>query len=379
MLATGFELLVGGPEFWRRARAEIEAAERSVLVQTLSFESDRAGRALTSALLRSPAADRRLVVDCFNECFHSDHFLLAPRSLLDRRLQREVKGTRRMTGRLRRGGVEVRSVNPTGFLWHRIADRNHKKVIAVDGQAAYVGGINFSEHNFAWHDVMLRIGSRGAIEYLAGDFEATWRGRAGPWHYGEPGLDVYNLPGPGNHLAVQPVLRRIAASRRSVWVESPYLSSPFTDAMAEARAHGARVTVVTPEVNNRSFQTAYITAQARRYGFELRARRGGMSHLKAMLLDDQVLVLGSSNFDWPSSDRLPEFVVFVSEPALLADFRARVLLPDLDQSDVLLPAGAPRDGPPTPAEREVALYRRLAKLSCGGEYGLFRPNGSSGA
>lgn len=377
---AGLELLVGGAEFWGRARPEIESARARVLVQTLSFESDHSGRALTSALLRARAPDRRLAVDAFNELFHSDRLLLKPANLRNRELRREVLGTRRMTARLERAGVRVRTVHPLGFLGHRIADRNHKKVIVVDERAAYVGGINFSAHNFAWHDQMLRIESRGAVSFLAQDFDGAWQGRAGPLHHAEPGLEIFNLPGPGNHRAVQPVLQRIASARHSIFVESPYLAAPFTDAMADARAHGAAVTVLTPAENNRSFQTAYITAVARRHGFELRLRRGGMSHLKAMLLDGRELLLGSSNFDWPSADRLPEYIAAVGEPGLLAAFRERVLEPDLAQSDVIVAAGPPCPGPLQPVERQVALIRRLAKWSCGGEYGHYlRRNGSSGS
>ena len=378
LVAAGFELLIDGPEFWARARPEIEGAAARVLVQTLSFESDRAGRALTSALLRSRAGDRRLVVDRFNDLFHSDRLLVAPWNLWDRVLWRERRGTDRMITRLVSGGVAVRRVNPLGFLLHRVADRNHKKVVVIDGRVAYVGGINFSAHNFAWHDLMLRIDSPGAVAYLAGDFAATWEGRTGPLHHAEPGLEIFNLPGRGNHAAVQPVLQRIAAARASIFVESPYLSSPFTDAMAAARAGGAAVTVLTPSVNNRGFQTGYLIAQARRHGFELRLQRGGMSHLKAMLLDERDLLLGSSNFDWPSSDRLPEFIVSVSEPGLVREFQERVLRPDLDQSDVIVAAGPPRDLPLSRAEREVRLYRRLARWSCGGEYGEYRRNGHTG-
>jgi len=380
---TGFELLVGGPEFWTRARPEIEQATDRVLVQTLSFEADRVGRALSSALLRSGAAERRLVVDSFNDVFHSDRLLFMPRNLLDPDLRRERAGTLRMTARLTRAGVRFRSVNPVGFLLHRIAERNHKKVLVMDARAAYIGGINFSAHNFAWHDLMLRLDSPAAVAYLAGDFEATWRDRQGPLVYREDGLEIFNLPGPGNHRAVQPVLERIAAARESIFVESPYLSAPFTDAMAAARAHGARVVLLTPAVNNRPFQLGYITAQAKRYGFELRLRRGGMSHLKAMLLDGRQLVLGSSNFDWPSSDLLPEYIVFVSEPDLLRSFRQRVLEPDLEQSDVIVAAGPPTPEPLHWRERQVAFYRWLAHWSCGAEYGHYlngnsRQDGDSG-
>jgi hypothetical protein len=70
---------------------------------TLSFESDQVGRALSSA--SRSRADRRLVVDSFNDVFHSDRLLLKPRNLLDRELRRELLGTRRMMERLERAGV----------------------------------------------------------------------------------------------------------------------------------------------------------------------------------------------------------------------------------------------------------------------------------
>ena len=46
----------------------------------------------------------------------------------------------------------------------------------VDDRVAYVGGMNFSEHNAAWHDMMLRITDRAAVAFLREDFLSTWEG-----------------------------------------------------------------------------------------------------------------------------------------------------------------------------------------------------------
>jgi phosphatidylserine/phosphatidylglycerophosphate/cardiolipin synthase-like enzyme len=102
-----------------------------------------------------------------------------------------------------------------------------------------------------------------------------------------------------------------------------------------------------------------------------------MSHLKGMVLDKREVVLGSSNFDWPSSDRLPEYIAFVSEPGLLASFRERILAPDLAQSDVLVRAGPARRSRTGPSARW--RYTGAWRWSCGGEYGHFQPNGHPGA
>jgi hypothetical protein len=45
-----------------------------------------------------------------------------------------------------------------------------KKLALVDGRVAYLGGINFSEHNFAWHDMMFRFEDAGLAGFLASRF-----------------------------------------------------------------------------------------------------------------------------------------------------------------------------------------------------------------
>jgi cardiolipin synthase len=72
--------------------------------------------------------------------------------------------------------------------------------------------------------------------------------------------------------------------------------------------------------------------EAARSGFDLRFLQGRMSHLKAMLIDDNWLVLGSSNFNWLSYHLQQDIVAVVTDRALIADFRARIVEADLQQS-----------------------------------------------
>jgi len=178
------ELLVGAADFWRRLKDDIAAARESAYVQTLSFEGDRTGRKLTRAMDRALASDHRLLVDSYSRLYHSDRLIPGP-AWLDRTLRREVALTERWIRRLREGGTRVRFGNPLGWSPVRLIRRSHKKVAAFDDRIVYLGGINFSDHNFAWHDMMLRVESPELASTLAEDFRASWGGRpmasTAPW------------------------------------------------------------------------------------------------------------------------------------------------------------------------------------------------------
>jgi cardiolipin synthase len=325
-----FELLVGATEFWSRLEEDLRSARRSAYLQTFTFEGDRVGAALGRALVRSPAADRRLLIDRYSLLYHSDRVILGP-AWLDRTLRREVMLTHRWVRRLRDVGVGVRFSNPLGPLPTNVVRRNHKKIAAFDGRVAYVGGINFSEHNFAWHDMMIRIESEDLARLLSDDFLSTWDGRplATDRHAGP--LRVLSLNGRRNREGMAPVVQAMARARRSIDVVSAYLSSPFTDHLAEARARGVSIRVLTPEQNNKANLAGHIREVAHRHRFEL-FRCPGMSHMKAMLIDDELLIVGSSNFDFMSYYILEELVVMTRDPTMIDTFVERVWRPDLARS-----------------------------------------------
>jgi cardiolipin synthase len=57
-----------------------------------------------------------------------------------------------------------------------------------------------------------------------------------------------------------------------------------------------------------------------------------MSHLKAILIDDEKLIVGSTNFDWPTYHLLAETVAIIRDSDFVGDFRERVAKPDLEFS-----------------------------------------------
>ncbi len=326
------ELLVDGSEFGARLAGDLASAQRQILAQALSFEADAAGLCLARGLLALGGGDRRVVIDGFTRHVINDKFIYHPKHLLDRDLAREVRGTRALVAELRAAQVGVRFTNPAGLLYTRMPMRNHKKLVAIDGRVAYVGGINFTDHNFAWHDLMLRIEDEEVARFLAEDFEWTWRGvhQATARRFGA--LEMHSLSGRANEHQLGLVLGEIEGARRRIFIESPYLAPPFSNAVERASRRGVEVVIVTPEKNNWRLCADHIRWRAANSSLEIRLYPGRMTHMKAMLIDERTLVLGSANYELWSYRFQQEYLVLCSDPELVAQFKAKIERPDLSAS-----------------------------------------------
>ena len=285
-------LCLGGAEFWEHLERDIRAARDYVYVQTLTFEGDAAGQGLAEALLACAAPRKRIVVDAVTKYLINDRFIGLPAARRDAVLQREVAATGEMCDRLERGGVPVRFTWPVGRRFHRLIARNHKKLIAIDDRIAYLGGINFGDHNFAWHDFMIRIESPGIAAFLREDFEHTWRGNDQAAAARIGGDEIVVGEGRGNAGLRGAVSRALDRATDRIVVQCPYVSEPFWSALGRAHRRGLHVTVMMPEAHNRAVMKWGTLDAARREGFEVLMLPGPMTHAKVMQIDDSV-VLGS--------------------------------------------------------------------------------------
>jgi len=321
-------LLVGAPEFCAAMARDLATARRRVAVQAMTFEGDAAGLEVAGMVGRSPAADRRVLVDAFTYHVLSDRFRWWPTNLASPSLWREWRATRRMLSGLVRAGAHVRFHNDAGLGFHRFSARNHKKLVAVDGRVAYLGGINFSDHNFAWHDLMVRIDDARAVQFLEADFDACWAGRASTCRLDLPDLTIHALDGRSNEAAFEEVLDLVAQAREEVFLECPYVTDPFSRELLRASRRGVRVTVLTPESHNFPLVREALGHAATGSLLDLRLLPGPMTHMKALFVDRRVLVVGSANFDVWSYRSQAEYVALIREPGLLAEFERRVCVPD---------------------------------------------------
>jgi phosphatidylserine/phosphatidylglycerophosphate/cardiolipin synthase-like enzyme len=79
------------------------------------------------------------------------------------------------------------------------------------------------------------------------------------------------------------------------------------------------VRLATPVANNKPVLRRYVLDQARRHGFEVRLA-SAMSHAKAIVVDREHLIVGSSNFDFVSVAAEEEIVAVISSRSLAATF-----------------------------------------------------------
>ncbi len=343
-------VLVDAGAFRAALRVDLREARDHAFIQSYSFEGDRIGAALTDSLLASPARDRRLLIDSYTRINQADRWIHRPSTLFDAAYRRKLRRTRELVRRLGQGGCAVRFGCPVGFLGRTALRRDHKKLVLFDDRIAYIGGINFSAHNFAWHDLMVRIEDAEVARFLRRDFARSWegRGQAAAGSFPHLDLDLYATSGPHSPEVFGRLRALIDSARSSIDVISPYLGPPFVGWLGGAARRGVRVRVVTPRVHNKRYIQRYLLSEAARYGFEAWMYPDRMIHMKCMLIDDEILVAGSCNYDLLSyHGYLAEVMGVFRAPAVVRQFRERALIPDLAKSE------RAESGPPGLARRTI--------------------------
>jgi cardiolipin synthase A/B len=325
-------LFVDSHAFMAQLERDLAGATRSVHAQVMSFEGDEAGKRFASLLLGRKDLERTLIIDRYSRFYISDRFLAHPRNVLNLALWRERRETLRVARALAGDGVAVRWTNPLGILFLEFISRNHKKSVVIDDRIAYLCGLNVCDHNFAWRDIMLRIEDERVGAFMAHDIRATLRGQDLATRHRFGHLEILLLDGESNPQLNEPLLQLIREARSSIVVQSAYLMFPFYDYLAEAVRRGVHVTVLSPRDNNKPKMTGYTEWAAARAGVTLRLYGARMSHIKAMLIDEEALVVGSSNFDYLSFHTNQEVMAIVRSPEVIAQYRRDVLEPDLARS-----------------------------------------------
>lgn len=296
-----------GPELLRR----LAGARRQIDLQLMTFDGDRAGLAVADAL--QAAAGRgvpvRLLIDCFSHRFVSDQ------PVGRRAVAAEHRRTRAMYAELAAAGVRLRFTHPNGPANLFALARNHKKLYLIDG-VAYLGGINVSDHNFAWHDFMVRVDDPDVGRAVAADFDASFAGRRRT----VDGAIVTN------RALARTFDELVAGARHRVVVASPYAVDRRLAEVLEASPAPSRTVVVAPENNFWCLQliAPYLFHRLERAGVGL-LRFPRFSHAKFLLVDNDALLVGSSNFGRHSLSCNDEIGVVIRDRGFIAAFEQEML------------------------------------------------------
>ncbi len=222
---------------------------------------------------------------------------------------------------LRDAGIPVVVDNGPGLM--------HHKFVVIDGQEVWTGSMNFTVHGvYANANHMLRVRSRRlAQDYLREFDEMFVDGRFGPAslpdtpypHVTVNGVDIEALFSPDEHPQTRlvPLLRR--AQEDILILAYTWTADPLTEALIEAHQKGVTVSGWV--------EASKLDAAGHDYG---RMRAAGLDilpdplpallHHKVLVVDGQIVVLGSYNFTRAADVRNDENLLIIQDADLAAAF-----------------------------------------------------------
>ncbi len=295
-----FELLVDGPHYFPSMLAAISEAQQTIDLEMYLVSSGKLFTQFKQALLA--AAQRGIRI----------------RILLDHYGAQQLNAHDRQA--LQAPGIDVTWFNR--LRWRKGVGnllRNHRKLLLIDRQLAYVGGAGLTDEfsgdhgsQQPWHEFMLAIRGPVASDWHA-LFERTWigvgaslfkqwRGSHSAPACGTQRGRVCASNGPHSHHVVQSLYRQLGQSQRCFWLVTPYFlpSLKLRRLLIQAAKRGLDVRVLVP--GHLTDHPAIRHASRRHYA---RLLRNGVRifeyqpcfiHAKVALCDDWVSI-GSTNFD----------------------------------------------------------------------------------
>jgi cardiolipin synthase len=225
--------------------------------------------------------------------------------------------------------------------------RTHRKALIVDGEVAFVGGIGIAdqwardtEKERKWRDTHVKVEGPAATDVEAG-FNENWIETGGVVepdvipHDPHPrgagsSIVVWSSPEGGTNALKLTYLLSLAAARKSIDIQSPYLVTDASTAWSldEARRRGVRVRMLVEGDVTDAKPVKYASrAQYERMmqqGIEISEYQPAMMHTKAVIIDGIQSIVGSANFDNRSFELNDELNVVVFDrqfaSRLLQDF-----------------------------------------------------------
>lgn len=352
-LTTGnaVRLLQNGEEKFPEVIHALNGATHHIHIEYYIYENDVIGNEIKSILMRkaNEGVKVRMIYDAFGS--HS----------LKKKFLRE----------LRNAGVEVYPFNRIHFrpLANRLNYRNHRKIIIVDGHAGFVGGINISDRyinthrklkgrirkrELYWRDTHLRIDGPG-VQYLQYLFFCDWnfcsKQKLQP---NEVYFDVRKstrgnenvqiaASGPDSPMSTIMLsqLKAITLARKEILITTPYFipGESILSALKVAALSGASVKIIAPGISDSRLVNAAAWSyfdDLLRAGVEIYLYRKGFIHVKTLVVDGQISIVGTANMDFRSFDLNFEVNAVVYGEKLAGELRAS-FFKDISDSEQIDP------------------------------------------
>ncbi len=319
---------------------DLRRARRFIYLQYYIFEDDRIGNTIADILISKAKSGVKVKVIY-------DHL-------------GNFKVKRKFYRRMREAGVEVYPFFKISLLHlgARINWRNHRKLCLIDGRVGYIGGMNVADRYIdggkfgVWRDIHLRV-TGPILRSFNHSFCYDWNfmGRPIPEDFtpvdakasdGEIGMQLVTSGPTGQWGNISLMfLKAIGNAKKSIYLQTPYFlpTEGLLRALQAAALSKIDVRVMIPRRSDsamlRHASFSYIK-DCLRAGIKVYLYEPGMLHGKVIIVDDDFVTVGSTNFDFRSFEHNFEANLFVYSK----DFNERmtdIFMRDLEESTRVLP------------------------------------------
>lgn len=331
---TTTKLLTNGDQTFSEILNAIENAKHHIHIQYYIYKSDEIGTKVRDALIQK-AKDGVIV-----------------RFLYDGLGSNTLR--RRFLQPMKKAGIEIVEFDPIFSAWllETVNYRNHRKIVIVDGEIGFTGGLNVGDEYLGrskkfpvWRDSHLKIEGKALYKLQAIFLE--------DWLYASSGLNTYSwdqfmnrhyFPGkeiPDAEGAVQIVasgpssddksirntlLAVMGSAKKSIWIATPYFI-PDQETLTLLRLSaisGIDVRILYPgksdsiisDQASQSYFTPLLKAGASIYSY-----KDGFMHAKIVLVDDKIATIGTANMDVRSFELNYEIISVLYESETVHDIK----------------------------------------------------------
>jgi len=261
--------------------------------------------------------------------------------------------------RMRKAGIEIYPFQKVLFylLANRLNYRNHRKIIVIDGQTAFTGGINVCDKyinnkpgKLFWRDTHLRIDGPGVF-YLQYLFLTDWNFCSGKKlqpdklhfltnaaHKDDCFLQVA-ASGPDSEQpsVLFSLLQAIYLAKKEILITTPYFipGDSILEALRIAALSGLSVKLLVPGMSD----SKLVNAASKSYykdllcaGVEIYMYQKGFVHAKTLVADGNLSIIGTANMDYRSFELNFEVNVLLYDKAFSEKLRA-VFFKDLEDAE----------------------------------------------